>query len=80
MAKVKKVTDTQMLRQVMIAACPGCGLGIWGRLQVETTVLDSSDPSNIVLHGRVTGMEISHNCIPKQTRSADVQETHHPHS
>lgn len=50
--------------------CPSCKQGIVAEVsvQMEPTRLTSGEDKTLTVTGRVTGLRISHDCIPEVTR------------
>lgn len=51
------------------ATCKACGKEIVAEIAVEVTdTKDSDDKARVIMGGKITGMRISHDCMPKVTR------------
>ena len=64
-----------MTQQIdVMDSCPGCGQGITGRVTVDVEVDDDRPavPGHLSLVGKITGLSVSHDCIPKVTRGRDA--------
>lgn len=56
---------------VEIATCPACKQKITGRATVEIGLSDASADGEITGAGKLVGVTVQHNCVPRVTRNSE---------